>query len=146
MYLVGLAPTACSGVDDDIHRLTFGPISFQPAQIAIAAGIIAIATLANDLPKIHRFFDQPSFRVLLIGVLTGIPFLLVVKLRHRISSGLGPGGGSSYAGERDSWRYLIFLGAMAAMFIQSPTLPFCQPFRRGEPNELRYLDILKRIG
>ena len=48
MYLVGLALTfKAMEVDDDVHRLDFGPISFQPAQLAIAAGIIAIATLAQ---------------------------------------------------------------------------------------------------
>jgi len=81
MYLVGLALTfKAMGIDDEVHRIDLGPISFQPAQVAIAAGIIAIATLAQDLPKIHRFFAEPSFRVILIATLTGIPFLMVVKL------------------------------------------------------------------
>lgn len=115
MYLVGLGLTVKAlGLDDEVHRLTFGPISFQPAQIAIAAGIIAIATLANDLPKLHRFFGQPSFRVLLIGVLTGIPFLLVVKLGDTGSALVWiPVAVVVMLVSGIPWRYLIFLGGMA---------------------------------
>jgi len=81
MYIVGIGLTAMAmGVDDPSHRLPLGPIKFQPTQIVIAAGIIAIATLSQDLPKIHRILGTPWFRVGLIGVVTGIPFLMVVKL------------------------------------------------------------------
>lgn len=146
MYLVGLALTVKAlGLDDDIHRLTFGPISFQPAQIAIAAGIIAIATLANDLPKIHRFFDQPSFRVLLIGVLTGIPFLLVVKLGDTGSALVWvPVAVVVMLVSGIPWRYLIFLGAMAAMFIPIAyfaVLPTVSP--RGTERIEMYLEYLE---
>ena len=116
MYVVGLALTVKAlGLDDEVHRLTFGPISFQPAQIAIAAGIIAIATLANDLPKIHRFFGEPFFRVVLIGVLTGIPFLLVVKLGDTGSALVWlPVTVVIMLVTGLPWRYLLFLGALAA--------------------------------
>ncbi len=116
MYFVGLALTAKAlGMDDEVHRLTFGPISFQPAQIAIAAGIIAMATLADDLPKLHRFFGQPWFRVALIGVLTGIPFVLVVKLGDTGSALVWiPVAVVTMLVSGIPWRYLIFLGAMAA--------------------------------
>lgn len=119
MYLVGLALTAKAlGLDDEVHRLTFGPISFQPAQIAIAAGIIAMATLADDLPKLHRFFGQPLFRVVLIGVLTGIPFVLVVKLGDTGSALVWiPVAVVTMLVSGIPWRYLIFLGAMATGLI-----------------------------
>lgn len=115
MYVVGLALTVkAMGLDDDVHRLSFGPISFQPAQIAIAAGIIAIATLAQDLPCLHRFFGHPFFRVLLIGLLTGIPFLLVVKLGDTGSALVWlPVALVVMLVSGIPWRYLIFLGAMA---------------------------------
>jgi len=115
MYIVGLALTVkAMGVDDPTHRLDLGPISFQPAQSAIAAGIIAIATLAQDLPKVHRFFGQPFFRVLLIGGLTGIPFLLVVKLGDMGSALVWlPVAVVIMLVSGIPWRYLTFLGAMA---------------------------------
>lgn len=115
MYIVGLALTVkAMGVNDVSHRLELGPISFQPAQGAIAAGIIAIAMLAQDLPKIHRFFGEPFFRVLLIGVMTGIPFLLVVKLGDMGSALVWvPVAVVIMLVSGIPWRYLIFLGAMA---------------------------------
>lgn len=115
MYFVGLALTfKAMGVDDDVHRLEFGSISFQPAQVAIAAGIIAIATLAQDLPKLHRFFAEPSFRVLLIAVLSGVPFLMVVKLGDMGSALVWvPVALVALLVSGIPWRYLTFLSSMA---------------------------------
>lgn len=119
MYAVGLVLTVKAlGLNDEVHRLSFGPISFQPAQIAIAAGIIAMATMAQDLPKLHPFFGQPSFQVLLIGALTGIPFFLVVKLGDMGSALVWvPVAVVVMLVSGIPWRYLIFLGSMAAGLI-----------------------------
>lgn len=118
MYLVGLALTfKAMEVDDDVHRLDFGPISFQPAQLAIAAGIIAIATLAQELPKLHRFFAEPSFRVLLIAVLSGVPFLMVVKLGDMGSALVWvPVALVALLVSGIPWRYLTFLALMSIGF------------------------------
>jgi rod shape determining protein RodA len=118
MYLVGLALTLkAMGVDDDVHRLEFGPISFQPAQLAIAAGIIAMATLAQELPKLHRFFAEPSFRVLLITVLTGVPFLMVVQLGDMGSALVWvPVALVALLVSGIPWRYLTFLTSMSIGF------------------------------
>lgn len=115
MYVVGIALTyKAMGVDDEVHRLEFGPISFQPTQLAIAAGIIAIATLLQDLPKLHRFFGQPFFRVSLIAGLTGLPFLMVVKLGDMGSALVWvPVAVVVLLVSGVPWRYLIFLSAMA---------------------------------
>lgn len=66
--------------DDKVHRLNFGPISFQPAQLGIASGILLISWLVQDLQKIHRWLGAPMVRVGLIGLLSAIPFLFVVKM------------------------------------------------------------------
>ncbi len=115
LYLVGLALTVkAMGLDDEVHRISIGPISFQPAQVAIAAGIIAIANLAQDLPKLHRFFAEPSFRVILIATLTGIPFLMVVKLGDMGSALVWlPVAIVAILVSGIPWRYLTFLTAMA---------------------------------
>ncbi len=130
MYAVGLVLMVMAmNVDDDVHRLTFGPISFQPAQIAIAAGIITIATLAQDLPKIHRSLGAPFVRVLLVAVLTGIPFLMVVKLGDMGSALVWvPVAVVALLVGGIPWRYLIFLTAMVvaitpiAYFIVLPSV------------------------
>jgi rod shape determining protein RodA len=115
IYVVGLALTVKAMDANDVsHRLSMGPITFQPAQSAIAAGILAIATLAQDLPKIHRFFGEPFFRVLLIGSLTGIPFLLIVKLGDMGSALVWlPVAVVIMLVSGIPWRYLIFLAAIA---------------------------------
>lgn len=61
------------------HQLPIGSIKFQPTQLIIAAGIIMIGLSFEALPRIHRILGHPMIRLLLIGVLCGVPFLLVVK-------------------------------------------------------------------
>jgi len=66
--------------DDNVHRLTIGGFSFQPAQLGISSGILLIAWLVQDLPKLHAWLGAPFIRVGLIGVLSAIPFLMVMKM------------------------------------------------------------------
>jgi rod shape determining protein RodA len=119
LYVIGVALTVYAlSAGDEYHRLMLsGSIKFQPAQLAIAAGIIAIATLAEDLPKIHRFFAEPSFRVFLIGALTGIPFVIVVKMGDMGSALVWiPVAIVAILVSGIPWRYLIFLTAMSIGF------------------------------
>lgn len=66
--------------DDSVHRLNLGGISFQPAQLGISSGILMIAWLLQDLPKLHRWFGAPFMRIAMIGILSAIPFLIVMKM------------------------------------------------------------------
>lgn len=66
--------------DDSVHRLTISGFSFQPAQLGISSGIILIAWLIQDLPRLHRVFGAPFMRLCIIGVLSAVPFLMVVKM------------------------------------------------------------------
>jgi len=66
--------------DDNVHRLVIGGFSFQPAQLGISSGIVLIAWLVQDLPKLHRWFAAPFVRIGLIGILAAIPFLIVMKM------------------------------------------------------------------
>lgn len=66
--------------DDAVHRLNLFGFSFQPAQLGIASGIIMIAWLLNDLPKLHRSLGSPMVRVGLIGLVSAVPFLMVMKM------------------------------------------------------------------
>lgn len=79
LYLVGLALMIYSlQVDDEVHQITVGPIRFQPAQLMISAGIILMGFLLQSLPKLSWVFGLPIVRLLIVGVLSGVPFLLVV--------------------------------------------------------------------
>jgi rod shape determining protein RodA len=66
--------------DDEVHRLLLFGISFQPAQLGISSGIILIAWLVQDLPKLHRWFAAPFVRIGIIAVIAAVPFLIVMKM------------------------------------------------------------------
>ena len=66
--------------DDSVHRLNLFGLSFQPAQLGICSGILLIAWLIQDLPKLHRWFGAPFIRIGMIGVLSAVPFLMVMKM------------------------------------------------------------------
>lgn len=66
--------------DDSVHRLSLFGLSFQPAQLGISSGIILIAALLQDLPRLHPWLGAPIVRILVIGLLSAVPFLMVVKM------------------------------------------------------------------
>jgi rod shape determining protein RodA len=66
--------------DDSVHQLKFGGFSFQPAQLGITSGILLIAWLVQDLPKLHRWFAAPWMRISIIGIVAAVPFLMVMKM------------------------------------------------------------------
>lgn len=66
--------------DDEVHRLVIGGLSFQPAQLGVTSGIIMIAWLMQDLPKLHKILGNPFVRIAVIGVVSAVPFLLVMKM------------------------------------------------------------------
>lgn len=66
--------------DDDVHRLSIAGLSFQPAQLGVTSGIIMIAWLMQDLPRLHRALGDPFLKITVIGVVSSVPFLLVMKM------------------------------------------------------------------
>ncbi len=66
--------------DDEVHRLTIAGLSFQPAQLGVTSGIIMIAWLMQDLPKLYHRLGNPLVRIVVIGVTSAIPFLMVMKM------------------------------------------------------------------
>lgn len=146
MYVAGIILMVMAMKQGDAtHRLDFG-IKFQPTQLAIAAGIIATATLSQDLPKIHRVLGAPFVRVCLIGLLTGVPFLMVVSLGDMGSALVWvPVAVVALLVGGVPWRYLIFLTAIAIgilpiiNFIALPTVS-----ERGTERIEMYLESLEQ--
>ncbi len=66
--------------DDAVHRLNFMGLTFQPASLGISSGILLIAWLIQDLPKLHRWLGAPIVRIGVMGVAAAVPFLMVVKM------------------------------------------------------------------
>jgi rod shape determining protein RodA len=115
-YLVSIVALYLAMLQDDkVHRLNLGGFSFQPAQLAIAAGILLVAWAVQDLPKLHRWFGAPFARIAIIGTVVAIPFLMVMKMGDMGSAlvwipvfivALIIGGAP--------FRYLSFMGFIAA--------------------------------
>lgn len=127
LYVAGVGLCAAiGGSDSDVHQITLpGGLSFQPAQLAIAAGIVMLAWLLQDLPRLGRripkvgwLLEEPFFKVGLIGVLTGVPFLLVVKMGDMGSALVWiPVALVALVISGVPFRYLSFMGLVAAAAI-----------------------------
>ncbi|MDP0489724.1 MAG: FtsW/RodA/SpoVE family cell cycle protein [Verrucomicrobiota bacterium JB023] len=65
---------------DDVHQLVVPGtgLAFQPTTLVVASGIILIGMSFDLLPRLHRIFKEPMVKILLVGLLTGIPFILVI--------------------------------------------------------------------
>jgi len=80
MYIggVGLMIAALpSLLGNEVHQLSVGGISFQPAQFMVVAGIILLSFFVQDLPRWHQIFKIPLVKVAVIILLTVVPFTLV---------------------------------------------------------------------
>ena len=81
LYVVSLGLMVMAmQADDDVHRLSIAGLSFQPAQLGVTSGIVMIAWLMHDLPKLHPFLGNPFVRIAVIGVVSAVPFLMVMKM------------------------------------------------------------------
>lgn len=81
MYVMGLAFMILAMFKgNEVHQIRIAGQAFQPTQLGIAAGIILMGSLLQDLPRVHVFFRFPIVRVGLIGILAGVPFLIVVAM------------------------------------------------------------------
>jgi rod shape determining protein RodA len=81
LYIVSLVLMLMAmKADDDVHRLTIAGFSFQPAQLGVTSGIIMIAWLMQDLPKLHHRLGNPFVRIAVIGIVSVIPFYMVMKM------------------------------------------------------------------
>ena len=81
IYVVSLV---CMGMvmgsDEEVHQLRLGSIIFQPAQLGVASGVLMLSWLLQDLPRLHRIFGLPIVRIGIIILLSGLPFLMVMKM------------------------------------------------------------------
>jgi rod shape determining protein RodA len=81
LYVTSLAfMGAAVAAGDGLRHLSFGGLSFQPVQLGITSGIILIAWLLQDLPKLHRWFAAPLSRIAVIGATAFLPFVLAIKM------------------------------------------------------------------
>ncbi len=81
MYLMGLLMMTWALLKgNEVHQISLAGQMFQPTQLGIAAGIVLMSSLLQDLPRLHAVFRLPLVRVMMIGILAGVPFLIVVAM------------------------------------------------------------------
>lgn len=65
-------------INDTKGWISLGGFTFQPSQFAMGAAIIAASVALGELRRHHKFFRLPFVNLFMIGVLMGIPCLLVL--------------------------------------------------------------------
>lgn len=82
LWLAGLA---LMSVSTGVGQVTMGSISFQPAQLILAGGLLLIGSLLQDLPRLGRkipkvgwLLDEPLLKIVIVGVISGGSFLVVM--------------------------------------------------------------------
>lgn len=82
MWIVGMGLTA---VSSKVHQVGVAGVNFQPVQMVVATGLLLIAWLLQDLPrlgsripKVGWIFNEPIVKILIIGIVSGSSFLLVM--------------------------------------------------------------------
>lgn len=58
--------------------LDIGPVSFQPSQVAIIGGIMALAVALAELQRVHPVFRNHLLRLSISLVLVSVPFILII--------------------------------------------------------------------
>ena len=115
-YVVSLVLMAMAMIaDDKVHRLTLFGLSFQPAQLGVASGILLIAWLLQSLPSMHRWFGLPVARIVIIAGVAVLPFLMVMKMGDMGSALVWiPVAAVAMVIGGAPFRYLSFIGLIAA--------------------------------
>jgi rod shape determining protein RodA len=68
------------GQHEAVRSLRIAGKTFQPTQFGISSGIVMIAWLLQDLPKVHRWFGLPICRIGIVAVCSAVPFFIVMKM------------------------------------------------------------------
>lgn len=155
LYAAGLILTgmvlAKGDSSGEAHQLSFGGLSFQPAQLVIASGVVLISWLLQDIPRLGRLIpkvgwilEEPWMKIAIVGVFTGIPFLMVVAMGDMGSAIVWlPLAAVCLLVSGVPFRYLSFL-ALIGLAILPPiyfvALP--QVSERGTGRIELYLDML----
>ncbi|TDU80889.1 rod shape determining protein RodA [Prosthecobacter fusiformis] len=119
MYMAGLGGLVylqLYGVEvkGNLAWVTIAGVNVQPSQFAIMAGIVMLAVVFGELPRMWPVFRRPWLRLIVAGIVAGIPAAMVIK--EDLGSGLvwGPVFLSMMLVGSIPFRYMItlILGAL----------------------------------
>ena len=91
MYLAGIGGLVylhLFGIEINGNKnwVNVGGLTMQPSQFAIMAGIVMLAVVFGELPRMAPVFRRPWLRIMIGGMLAGIPAAMVIK--EDLGSGL----------------------------------------------------------
>lgn len=146
LYLAGLVLTGMAMAQgSEEHQITLLGLAFQPAQVAIAGGIVLASVLVHDLGRLHRWLREPLVKIGVIGGVCAVPFLMVVKMGDMGSAIVWlPVTVVLLLMSGVPFRHLTLLcsaGAGAAAIVFFVLLPMASP--RGADRIDLYLDMLR---
>ena len=93
-----------------------GAMEVQPSQVAITGGIFALAVVFGDLQRWLPIFRYPSLRMLAAGIVTAIPFVMVLKEDFGSATVWGPVFCAMLLVGNIPFRYLITL-TLCVLFV-----------------------------
>jgi rod shape determining protein RodA len=113
--------------------------SVQPSQFAIMAGIIMLAVVFGELPRIWPVFRRPWLRIMVGGLLAGIPAGMVIK--EDLGSGLvwGPVFLSMLIAGSIPFRYIITMILSALCVIPILYFFILKPYQQARIDTTWYL-------
>ncbi len=144
MYLAGiggLVAVLMIGVEIGGNKawIKVGSQMVQPSQFAIMAGILILAVIFGELPRLLPVFRRPWLRIMLAGLIAGVPAVMVIK--EDLGSGLvwGPVFLSMMLVGSIPFRYLITL--MLCVFSVVPLVYVfaLKPYQQARINSTWYM-------
>jgi rod shape determining protein RodA len=126
-------------INGNKNWVNIGGLSMQPSQFAIMAGIVMLAVVFGELPRMAPAFRRPWLRILIGGLLASIPAALVIK--EDLGSGLvwGPVFLSMMLVGSIPFRYIITM--ILSVLCVIPILYFfiLKPYQQARIDQTWYL-------
>lgn len=137
LYITGIVGLIAVKVSGDVMKgaqsvIDLGPINFQPSQLAIVACIVSLAVVLGDLHRVTPAFQKHWLRILVSGILAGIPMLMVLKEPDLGSAAVyGPVVVAMFLVGNIPFRYLISLFLVVACVIPIAYFFGLKPYQKA---------------
>ncbi len=111
----------------------------QPSQFAIMSGILILAIIFGELPRLLPVFRRPWLRIMMAGMIAGVPALMVIK--EDLGSGLvwGPVFLSMMLIGSIPFRYLITLLLCVVSVVPLVYVFVLKPYQQTRINSTWYM-------
>jgi rod shape determining protein RodA len=83
---IWIAGLGLMSISSGVGQVEVGTFTFQPAQIVLAGGLLLTGCLLQDLPRLGRLIpkvgwllDEPFLKIAIVGVISGVSFLVVMS-------------------------------------------------------------------